>query len=87
MHSTRLGYSPRDGEARTTITTAVSKERGYTLRVQQFSALGFRSTSFLVHAFDMVDAAGLNGLIGLNYLKQFNYTVRSNEGRILVERL
>lgn len=82
-----LGYSPRDGESRTTVTASIGKEPGYTIRVQQFSALGFRCSSFLVHAFDLADAAGLDGLIGLDYLKQFNYEVRSAEGRILVERV
>lgn len=30
---------------------------------------------------------GIDGLLGLSFLRQFNYTVRSGEGRLLVEPL
>jgi hypothetical protein len=36
-----LGYSPRDGEAITTVRAAIGKEHGYTLRASRFAALGF----------------------------------------------
>lgn len=54
--------------------------------MSRFTALGFTFADFLVHAFDLTDRADIDGLIGLDYLKQFNYEVRSAEGRILVER-
>jgi hypothetical protein len=41
-----LGYSPRDGEAITTVRAAIGKEHGYTLRVSKLSALGFATPSF-----------------------------------------
>lgn len=34
-----LGYSPRDGEAVTTVRGAVGKEHGYTLRLARFASL------------------------------------------------
>lgn len=82
-----LGYSPRDGVARTHVTSATSQDPGYTIRVSRFTALGFTSTDFLVHAFDLTDRADIDGLIGLDYLKQFNYEIRSAEGRIFVEQI
>ena len=82
-----LGYNPRDGVARTHITSATSREPGYTIRVSRFSALGFTCTNFLVHAFDLTDRADIDGLFGLDYLRQFNYEIRSAEGRILAARL
>ena len=57
-----------------------------TIRVSRFTALGFTCSDFLVHAFDITDRADIDGLIGLDYLKQFNYEIRSADGRILVER-
>ena len=81
-----LGYNPRNGVARTHVTSAVSREAGYTIRVSRFTALGFRRTNFLVHAFDLTDRGDIDGLIGLDYLRQFNYEVRSAAGRIHVER-
>jgi predicted aspartyl protease len=82
-----LGYSPRDGIARTHVTSATSREPGYTIRVSRFTALGFTCADFLVHAFDLTDRADIDGLIGLDYLKQFNYEIRSADGRILVQRI
>jgi predicted aspartyl protease len=82
-----LGYSPRDGIARTHVTSATSQEPGYTIRVSRFTALGFTCTDFLVHAFDLTDRDDIDGLIGLDYLKQFNYEIRSADGRIVIERI
>lgn len=82
-----LGYSPRDGIARTHVTSATSQDPGYTIRVNRFTALGFTCTDFLVHAFDLTDRVDIDGLIGLDYLKQFNYEIRSADGQILVERI
>ena len=82
-----LGYSPRDGIARTHVTSATSQEPGYTIRVSRFTTLRFTCTDFLVHAFDLTDRADIDGLIGLDYLKQFNYEIRSADGRILVDRI
>jgi hypothetical protein len=82
-----LGYNPRDGVARTHITSATSREPGYTIRVSRFAALGFRCANFLIHAFDLTDRADIDGLVGLDYLQQFNYEIRSADGRILVERV
>jgi hypothetical protein len=64
-----LGYSPAEGEAITSVRSAVGKEPGYMLRVQRFESLGF----------------GIDGLVGLSFLKRFNYAIRSADGRILVD--
>jgi len=81
-----LGYSPRDGEAITTVRAAIGKEHGYTLRAARFVAFGFAVPDFRVHVFDLASGWGIDGLIGLSYLRQFNYEIRSEEGRILVQR-
>lgn len=39
-----LGYSPAEGEAITSVRSAIGKEPGYMLRVQRFESLGFGST-------------------------------------------
>lgn len=82
-----LGYSPRDGESITTVRAAIGKEHGYTMRVARFSALGFSVADFRIHVFDLAAGYGIDGLIGLSFLRQFNYEVRSAEGRILVDRV
>ena len=81
-----LGYNPRDGEAITRVRSAVGEEQGYTLRVTQFATLGFTLPDFRVHVFDLAAGFGIDGLIGLSFLRQFNYEIRSIEGEIRVER-
>jgi predicted aspartyl protease len=82
-----IGYSARDGMARTSVTSAIGEEHGYLLKVAQFEALGFTLTTFLVHIFELADRHGIEGLIGLNFLRRFNYEIRSEEGRIFVEEI
>ena len=82
-----IGYSARDGTARTSVTTAVGKEHGFLLKVAEFEALGFTLTGFPVNVFELANRYGIEGLIGLNFLERFNYEIRSGEGRILVEKI
>jgi predicted aspartyl protease len=81
-----LGYGPRQGEAITTMRSAVGREEGYMIRVARFACLGYHATTFLVHAHDLPEGWGIDGLIGLSFLRQFNYEIRSLESRILVDR-
>ena len=81
-----LGYSPRQGEGITTVRTAVGQEHGYVMRVSRFWALGFAVTDFPVHVFDLPDGFGIDGLIGLTFLRQLHIEIRLAEGRLLVER-
>lgn len=81
-----LGYNPRQGDARTVMRSAVGHEEGYMIRVARFASLGFQANDFRVHAQDLPEGWGIEGLIGLRFLRQFNYEIRSLEGRILAER-
>ncbi len=81
-----LGYNPRQGEQIATVRTAVGKEQGYLLRISRFWALGFAVSDFRVHVFDLPDGFGIDGLIGLSFLRQFNVELRLAEGRLLVDR-
>ena len=79
-----LGYSARDGETTATVTSALGQERGYLLRVARIFALGHELVDFRVNVHDLPDDPGLAGLLGLNFLRHFNYEVRSQEGRLFV---
>jgi predicted aspartyl protease len=81
-----IGYSARDGVRPTRVHTAVSSEAGYLLRVATLEVLGFAMQSFPVHVFDL-GHDDIDGLLGLNFLSELNYEVRSAERRILVERI
>ena len=79
-----LGYSPAQGEAITSVRSAIGKEPGYLLRVQRFESLGFGFNDFLIHVHDLPAGFGIDGLLGLTFLKHFNYEIRSVEGRIII---
>ena len=81
----RLGYSSRDGEHTATVTTALGREPGYLLRVARFIAFGHSFDDFRVNVHDLADASGIDGLLGLDFLRRFNYEIRSKEGRIRAE--
>jgi predicted aspartyl protease len=81
-----LGYNPRQGEAITVIRSAVGREEGYLIRVARFACLGHQASDFRVHAHDLPEGWGIEGLIGLSFLRQLNYEIRSIEGRIVVGR-
>ena len=80
-----IGYGPRDGIRRTKVHTAIGAEEGYVLRVAEFTVLGFTLTSFPINIFDL-GHDDIDGLLGMNFLSDFNYEIRSSERCILVEK-
>jgi clan AA aspartic protease (TIGR02281 family) len=78
-----VGYSERDGLQRTRARTAIGSEPGYVLRTARIAVLGLVADNFPVHVFDL--GHEISGLVGLNFLCQLNYEIRSAERRILVE--
>jgi hypothetical protein len=62
---------------------AVDRARDLIIRVARFACLGFHSTDFLVHAQDLPEEMGIDELIRLNFLRQFNDEIRSLERRIV----
>ena len=82
-----IGYGPRDGDRVTSITSAIGDEPGYMMKITKFSALGFTSNDFRIHVHDLPETLGIQGLLGLSFLRQFNYEIRSAEGRILAARI
>lgn len=64
--------------------TAIGSEEGYVLEVAKLELLGRSRTRFPVHVFDL-GHDDIDGLIGLNFLNELNYEVRSAERLILVE--
>jgi hypothetical protein len=44
-------------------------------------------SNFAVNVFDLAERDSIHGLVGMNFLRRFNYQVRSAEGRILVSTI
>ena len=53
-----LGYSPLQGEAITSVRSAIGKESGYMLRVARFTSIAFSFNDFLVHGHDLPEGIG-----------------------------
>lgn len=81
----RLGYGPGDSVQKTVIRSAIGTETGYMVVVRQFWALGFEIPDHPVHAHDLPDEHGIEGLLGLRFLHHFDYAVHSRRGEISVE--
>jgi predicted aspartyl protease len=81
-----LGYSARDGIQRTRVQSAIGSEEGYVLAVTEFAALHCSRPRFHVQVFDL-GYDDIDGLIGLNFLDELDYDVRSAAHRILVEQI
>lgn len=82
-----LGYSARDGENISRISTAnEAPELGYRLRVRRFQALGVGVRDFRIHAHDL-PSYGVEGLLGMDFLAQFDFEVRISEQRIRLEQV
>jgi clan AA aspartic protease (TIGR02281 family) len=79
-----IGYGDLAGLPRTRVRTALGSERGYVLATARFAVLGLAADDFPVHVFDL--GHDISGLVGLNFLNQLNYEIRSAERRVLVER-
>lgn len=80
-----IGYTARDGDTATRVTTAVGEEQGFCLHVASFEALDHEVPAFQVAVHDLPPVCDFDGLLGLNFLRRFNYEIRSREGQIRVE--
>ncbi len=81
-----IGYSARDAFKRTRVHSAISEEEGYVVHVAELAALGFVMPAFPINVFDL-GHEGLDGLLGMNYLSDFNVDIRPSERRLLVEKI
>jgi clan AA aspartic protease (TIGR02281 family) len=78
-----IGYVDLEGLRRTRVRTAIGSEQGYLLTTTRIAVLGLAAETFPVHVFDL--GRDISGLVGMNFLSQLNYEIRSAERRILVE--
>ena len=80
----RVGYSAREAESLSSVSSIVGREVGYRIRVSEFEALGYAFPDFQVAAHDFPDGFDIDGLLGTSFLRRFNYEVRSQDGEIRV---
>lgn len=77
-----IGYSSALRTSWSITRTAAAEERGYVVR-SELSSLGFTMTNHRVVVADL--GYGIAGVLGINFLRQFNVEIRFAERQILVE--
>ena len=80
-----IGYTSAAKVARSVVRSAVSEEHGYVIRLVQLSTLGFQVPDVHVDVADL--GHGIDGVLGMNFLSDFNFEIRPAEHRILVENI
>jgi len=79
-----LGYSASDGVGFSKVSSAVGKERGYRLIIDGFEALGKKFNRIEVACHDLKEQ-GVEGLLGMPFLEQFDWCVHPNRQIISVK--
>lgn len=79
-----IGYSAALRVGRSVTRTAAAEEHGYIVRTE-VSTLGFTMPDHRVVVADL--GYGIDGLLGINFLRHFNIEIRFAERRILVEEI
>ena len=77
-----LGYTAAVREGWTVTRTAAAEERGYIVRAE-LSSLGVTMPNHRVVVADL--GYGIDGLLGINFLRHFNVEIRFADQRIFVE--
>ena len=79
-----VGYSRRDAYKESTVHTAIGKERGYWIHVAEFTVLDVTTRDFALTVFPL-GHKDIDGLVGMNFLRHFNFEVRPEECLIHLE--
>ena len=79
-----IGYSSALRVGWTVTRTAAAEERGYIVR-SEVSTLGFTVPDLRIVIADL--GYGIEGVLGMDFLRLFNLEIRPAEPRILVEKI
>lgn len=80
----KIGYSRRDGYKKAKVHTAIGEEHGYWLRVAEFTVLDVATPNFALTVFPL-GHKDIDGLVGMNFLRHFNFEIRPAERLIHLE--
>ena len=82
-----LGYDPAVSKRRVKLIMGGSVEYAPIITVTAFTALGESIAHFDVICHDLPEDAKVDGLVGMNFLKNFDLSVRFSEGIIELKRV
>lgn len=79
----KIGCSRRDGYRKAAVHTAVGEEHRYWLRVAELTVLNVTTPNFALTVFPL--GYDIDGLVGMNFLRHFNFEVRPEERVVYLE--
>lgn len=79
-----VGHSRRDAYKESTVHTAIGTERGYWIHVAEFTVLDVTTPDFALTVFPL-GHKDIDGLVGMNFLRHFNFEIRPAEQLIHLE--
>lgn len=80
-----IGYSATASIRQTVTRTAAANERGYLVQFVELSTLGVTTAGVHANVADL--GYGVDGVLGMNFLLDYNLEIRPAERRILVEKI
>ncbi len=80
-----IGYSATTSIKPTVTRTAAADERGYLVQLVELTTLGVTVPAVHVNVAEL--GYGVDGVLGMNFLLDFNIEIRPAERRILVEKI
>ena len=80
-----IGYSPVTSIKPTVTRTAAAVERGYLVQLMELSTVGVTAPAVHVNVAEL--GYGIDGVLGMNFLLDFNIEIHPAERRILVEKI
>ena len=81
-----LGYSARDGIGQSMVSSVLGKEQGYRLIIESLETLGNKCSKIEVRCHDLQEQ-GIEGLLGMNFLEQFDWCIHPKRQIISTHRL
>ena len=80
-----IGYSAATSIRPTVTRTVAGSEHGYLIQLLELSTLGVTVPAVHVNVADL--GYGIDGVLGMNFLLDFNIEIRPADRRILVEKI
>ncbi len=77
-----LGYDPEAGERKSRIVTGSGIETVFHVTLKRLTTLGRRKEIFEVHSHDLPAETGIDGVLGLDFLRKQNLNIDFRKGLI-----
>lgn len=78
-----IGYLPNMAISTSRVSSAAGKEEGFRIKVAAFETLGKRLEDFEVACHALLEQ-GVEGLIGMNFLEQFDFCIYPTKNTIRI---